>query len=195
MTFIDHLLNEPVIKTATQHPWKKHLFLALPPVSFVVENVARELIVDQTVVSRTSTGVGIAEQIHVQFSQMGEELLFKNRKPTVVAAVPPYESCFFEYQPHWETDRSFEGVWFLSGSEVERAFLSSAQEGLGNKAQHVVLANVFHRYRSLDGLNMPINDCQGSAILVFDSDWNLMHMAPDPDMPNRCHQSSRSGVF
>jgi hypothetical protein len=77
-----------------------------------------------------------------------------------------------------------EGVWLLSGPPIQAVYLEAAQEADPN-TEHVVLAYVFNRYLSQDGLNVPINDCQGRALIKFDADWDLVRLVPEADMPNR----------
>src|SRR5208282_5902543 len=87
---------------------------------------------------------------------------------------------------HWQGTGAalFEGVWLLSGEAVERAYLAGAQMG-DPDTEHVLLATVFNRYFSQDGLKIPINDCQGMALIKLDANWDLIRLVPHPDMPNR----------
>ncbi len=188
MRFIDHLFKEPLFNTTDGTKFDKTIFLAHPPVPFVVDNVAEQLIEGVTENECHATASGLFHATSVKFTGVGKELLFGGGSSlmSIVAAIPPYESCFFEYRPHWqETGKAmYEGVWLVSGEGVQEAFLAEAQVG-DRDTQHVVLATVFNRYLSQDGFNLPINDCQGVALIKLDANWDLIRLVPHPDMPNR----------
>jgi hypothetical protein len=188
MRFIDYILKEPIFNTTTGGKFDKTLLLAMPPVPFVVDNVAKQLIEGLAEAECHTTATGLFHSNTVKFTDVGKELLFSSGPSlmSIVDAVPPYESCFFEYRPHWQGAGAalFEGVWLLSGEYVERAYLAGAQTG-DPDTEHVLLATVFNRYLSQDGLNLPINDCQGVALIKLDANWDLIRLVPHPDMPNR----------
>jgi len=188
MRFIDNLLKEPIVNTITGVKFDKTPLLAMPPVPFVVDNVAKQLIEGVTETECHTTATGLFHANSVKFTDVGKELLLSGGPSlmSIVAAMPPYDSSFFEYRPHWHEAGTamFEGVWLLSGEEVQGTYLADAQMG-DPDTEHVILAQVFNRYLSQDGFNMPINDCQGVALIKLDANWDLIRLVPHPNMPNR----------